>query len=85
MSGIAPSTSTMGSRRRAAAMASPSFMWPFSRTRNASSFAWKVARSTTSGAPNSFVMLFFIWRWGLTPSRQRGLRSIGKMGGDVPI
>src|SRR6516162_3420545 len=62
MSGAAPSTSTMGSRRRAAAMASPSLVWAFSRTRKASSSAWKVLRSTIVGAPSSFLMMSFIVR-----------------------
>src|SRR6266567_3942680 len=44
ISRVVPSTSTMGSRRRAAAIASPSRVWAFSRTRNASSSAWKVLR-----------------------------------------
>ena len=56
MSGVAPSTSTMGKRRRPAAMASPSLVWAFSRTRNASSSAWKVLRSTTLGVPSSSLM-----------------------------
>src|SRR6202023_2389629 len=60
MSDVAPSTSTIGSRRRAAAMASPSLVWAFSRTRNASSSAWKVLRSTILGAPSSSLMMSFI-------------------------
>src|SRR5262245_3071105 len=60
MSGVAPSTSTMGSRRRAAAMASPSLVWAFSRTRNASSSAWKMLRSTISGAPSSSLLKSFM-------------------------
>ena len=39
----------MGSRRRAAAIASPSLVCAFSRIRSASSSAWKVARSTAAG------------------------------------
>src|SRR6266567_6281703 len=53
------STSTMGSRRRAAAIASPSRVCAFSRIRSSSSSAWKTARSTTAGLPglaDSFVM-----------------------------
>src|SRR5579864_4359399 len=60
MSGVAPSTSTRGSRRRAAAMASPSFVCAFSRTRNASSSAWKVLRSTSLGAPSLSLVMSFI-------------------------
>src|SRR5215472_6342241 len=44
-------SSTMGRRRRAAAMASPSWVCAFSRTRSVSSSASKVARSTATGAP----------------------------------
>jgi hypothetical protein len=40
----------MGSRRRAAAIASPSRVCAFSRTRSLSSSAWKVARSATPGS-----------------------------------
>src|ERR1035441_4880907 len=43
------STSTMGSRLRAAAIASPSRVCAFSRTRSLSSSAWKMSRSTTVG------------------------------------
>src|SRR5882757_664225 len=43
------STSTMGRRRRAAAIASPSRVCAFSRTRNVSSSACHEARSTTGG------------------------------------
>src|SRR5215469_8869975 len=50
----------MLSRRRAAAMASPSFVWALSRTRNASNSAWKVLRSTILGAPTSSFMKSFI-------------------------
>ena len=60
MSGVAPSTSTMGSRRRAAAMASPSLVCAFSRTRSASSSAWKVRRSTIAGVPSSSLMVFIV-------------------------
>ena len=56
MNCVVPSTSTMGNRRRAAAIASPSRVCAFSRTRSASSSAWKVLRSTTAGTPNSFLM-----------------------------
>src|SRR6266853_1000727 len=62
MSGVDPFTSTMGSRRRAAAMASPSLVWAFSRTRNASSAAWKVLRSTIVGAPSSSLIVYFTVR-----------------------
>src|SRR5215813_12585937 len=41
--------STMGRRRRAAAIASPSWVCAFSRTRSPSSSASKVARSTAAG------------------------------------
>src|SRR5258708_11365087 len=47
------STSTMGRRRRAAAIASPSRVCAFSRTRSPSSSAWKVARSTAPGRPGA--------------------------------
>src|SRR5580698_2919020 len=53
MSAVAPSVWTMGSGRRAAAIASPSCVCAFSRTRDASSSAWKVLRSTILGAPSS--------------------------------
>src|SRR5690348_12486501 len=43
------STSTMGRRRRAAAIASPSAVRAFSRTRSPSSSPWKVFRSATAG------------------------------------
>jgi hypothetical protein len=49
MSSRVVSTSTMGRRRRAAAIASPSRVCAFSRTRSSSSWVWKVARSTTAG------------------------------------
>ena len=49
ISGIAGSISTIGSRRRAAAIASPSLVCAFSRTRRSSSCACHVARSTTAG------------------------------------
>src|ERR1700733_11077619 len=48
-SGVAASISTMGSRLRAAAIASPSWVCAFSRTRSLSSSAWKVARSVITG------------------------------------
>src|SRR5215472_3633528 len=60
MSGVAASTSTIGSRRRAAAMASPSCVCAFSRIRKASSSAWKVLRSTILGAPSPSLMMSFI-------------------------
>src|SRR5215470_18053980 len=50
------STSTMGRRRRAAAIASPSRVCAFSRTRSRSSSAWKVARSTAAGMPGVPVL-----------------------------
>src|SRR5260221_3182488 len=49
------STSTMGRRRRAAAIASPSRVCAFSRTRNLSSSAGKVARSTAAGRLGALV------------------------------
>src|ERR1022692_780612 len=49
------STSTMGRRRRAAAIASPSRVCAFSRTRSRSSSAWKVARPTAAGRPGALV------------------------------
>src|SRR6185437_11438937 len=49
------STSTIGSRRRAAAIASPSLVCAFSLTRSRSSSAWKVARSTAAGRPGAVV------------------------------
>src|SRR5215212_4928994 len=48
-----PSSSTIGSRRRAAARASPSRVWAFSRTSSSSRAACQVARSTTGGRPGS--------------------------------
>src|SRR5215469_16082707 len=50
VTGIVASTSTIGSRRRAAAMASPSRVCAFSRTSSSSSWACQVARSTTEGS-----------------------------------
>src|SRR6266567_5455875 len=49
------STSTMGRRRRAAAIASPSRVCAFSRTRSLSSSAWKVARPTAAGRLGALV------------------------------
>src|SRR5689334_22977545 len=43
----------MGSRRRAAAIASPSLVCAFSLIRSRSSSAWKVARSTAAGRPGA--------------------------------
>ena len=40
--------------------ASPSRVWAFSRTRNASNSAWNVDRSTTLGAPSSSLKICFI-------------------------
>src|SRR6201991_1078852 len=71
-SGVAPSTATMGRRRRAAAMLSPSRVWAFSRIRNASSAAWKSPRSTTSGVPDSWSRMFVI---ALVPAVTKGLHS----------
>src|SRR5918996_6607223 len=48
-----PSSSTIGSRRRAAAMASLSRVWAFSRTSSSSRAACQVDRSTTGGRPGS--------------------------------
>src|SRR6266567_5695772 len=59
VSGVVASTSTMGRRRRAAAIASPSRVCAFSRARSRSSSAWKAARSTAAGWPgwaDSFVI-----------------------------
>src|SRR3954454_2872194 len=53
ISRVAPSTSIMGSRRRAAAIASPSRVCAFSRTRSAASSASKTLRSTMLGVPSS--------------------------------
>src|SRR3954452_5587430 len=53
ISRVAPSTSIMGSRRRAAAIASPSRACAFSRTRSAASSASKTLRSTMLGVPSS--------------------------------
>src|SRR5215472_7474962 len=50
---IPASTSTMGRRRLAAAIASPSRVCAFSRTRSLSSSAWKEDRSATRGSPGS--------------------------------
>jgi hypothetical protein len=47
---IVGSISTIGSRRRAAAIASPSRVCAFSRTSSASRSACQVARSTTAGS-----------------------------------
>src|ERR1019366_4146819 len=47
------STSTMGRRRRAAAIASPSRVCAFSRTRRLSSSAWKAARPAGAGGPRA--------------------------------
>jgi hypothetical protein len=44
-------STALGSRRRAAAIASPSCVCAFSRTRSASNSVWKVLRSTIWGAP----------------------------------
>src|SRR6266566_3603948 len=49
------STSTMGRRRRAAAIASPSRVCAFSRTRSLYSSAWKVARPTAAGRLGALV------------------------------
>src|SRR6266700_3822063 len=49
VSGVCGSTSTIGRRRRAAAIASPSRVWAFSRTRSRSSSVWNAARSATGG------------------------------------
>src|SRR5215469_11006546 len=49
------STSTMGRRRRAAAIASPSRVCAFSRARSLSSSAWNVARSTAGGRFGALV------------------------------
>jgi hypothetical protein len=49
MSGVAASTSTIGSDRRAAAIWSPSRVCAFSRANNLSIWACHVARTTISG------------------------------------
>src|ERR1019366_2863423 len=49
------STSTMGRRRRAAAIAPPSRVCAFSRTRRLSSSAWKAARPAAAGRPGALV------------------------------
>src|SRR5262249_23983392 len=51
-----PSSSTIGSRRRAAAIASPSRVCAFSRTRSSSRAACQVARSTTGGLPGRLLL-----------------------------
>src|SRR5215475_6767373 len=57
------STSTMGRRRRAAAIASPSRVWAFSLTRSAAISASKVARSATWGIGLSIMTLScFVFR-----------------------
>src|ERR1041385_7529118 len=55
MSGVRASTSTIGRRRRAAAIASPSRVWAFSRIRSRSSSAWNAARSTIAGLAASRI------------------------------
>ena len=57
MSGVDGSTSTIGSRRRAAAIASPSRVCAFSRTRSACTCASQAARSTIGGVAVMFVSL----------------------------
>src|SRR5207302_3277173 len=52
----APSSSTIGSRRRAAAIASPSRVCAFSRTSSSSRAACQVARSTTGGLPGRLLL-----------------------------
>src|SRR5580704_3072390 len=59
VSAVVASTSTMGRRRRAAAIASPLRVCAFSLARSLSSSAWKVAWSATAGLrglADSFVM-----------------------------
>jgi hypothetical protein len=51
-----PVDSTIGSRRRAAAMASPSRVWAFSRTRSSSRAVCQVATLTMGGRPGSAVV-----------------------------
>jgi hypothetical protein len=48
-SGVEASTSTIGSQRRVAAIASPSRVWAVSRTRSSLTCAVQVSRSTTGG------------------------------------
>src|ERR1035438_5098405 len=55
VSAMLASASAMGRRRRAAAIASPSRVCAFSRTRSLSSSAWKAARSTAAGRPGPLV------------------------------
>src|ERR1700730_7247826 len=50
------STSTIGRRRRAAASASPSRVWAFSRPRSRSSSVWNAARSATGGRAASRIV-----------------------------
>ena len=66
----------MGRRRRAAAIASPSRVCAFSRTRSLSSSAWKVARSTAAGrlgvsvVPTAGDPMFFDSSFMMTSSCQ---------------
>jgi hypothetical protein len=64
------STSTVGSRRRAAAIASPARVCAFSWIRSASSSAWKVARLTAAGRLRALVA----WGPSSSPGQTR-LRS----------
>src|ERR1700761_3720336 len=79
------STSTMGSRRRAAAIASPSRVCAFSRIRSLSSSAWKAARSTTAGTAGSSIMttpLFALRMRGFREPLDRD-KSPVPLGGDL--
>ena len=57
MTSTVPSTSTIGSRRRAAANASPARVCAFSRTSSSSRAACQVARSTTGGRPDPVAVV----------------------------
>ncbi len=52
-----PSSSTIGSRRRAAASASPSRVCAFSRARNSSRAVCQASQSTTDGRPDRLVVV----------------------------
>ena len=57
MTSTAPSTSTIGNRRRSAASASAACVCAFSRTSSASRASCQVARSTTGGRAVPVVVL----------------------------
>jgi hypothetical protein len=60
MTSMVASTSTMGSRRRAAAIASPSRVCAFSRANNASRASCQVFLSTTGGRAGLGAWSFMI-------------------------